>query len=147
MLLPPLAVRNRYADNLPPESCGGVYGGGVFRHTTLAIDSIFAGSVLAYPVIYTGGVNPYFWRPVVGIGAFVVPTYRVDVTPFAGLLADGRNHSLRVGVDGVIAGGWWWVNAALHLWLDPNVEATWGGLLETEVGGGGGRGGEGSVRF
>eukprot|EP00897_Mesotaenium_endlicherianum_P005343 jgi/Mesen1/4837/ME000244S04019 len=56
---------NKYKEALPTALQGNVYGGGVFREIRAYVDRHLAGTVWPYPLIYTGGVNPYFWRPVI----------------------------------------------------------------------------------
>ncbi|CAA7026804.1 unnamed protein product [Microthlaspi erraticum] len=77
-----------------------------------------------FPVIFTGGINPLFWEPVVAIGAFILSSYDMDLTPSLGLLLDGKSHEFSLGVNDGIS--YWLVDANLHLWLDhrsSNVEA------------------------
>ncbi len=76
------------------RSCGGTG----FRETEIAIDGIPAGVAPVYPWIYTGGIDPYLWRPIPGVQTLNFVPYRVDLTPFAGLLSDGRTHSVTVRV-------------------------------------------------
>jgi hypothetical protein len=90
----------------------------------VTIDGKFVGSEAPFPVVFTGGVNPLFWEPVVGIGAFNLPSYDFDLTPFLGVLLDGKIHRFGFGVTEGIA--YWLVNANLHLWVDhksPKVHA------------------------
>lgn len=91
-------------------------GNGAYREVYVTIDGKFAGSEAPFPVVFTGGVNPLFWEPVVGIGAFNLPTYDFDLTPFLGDLLDGETHRFGFGVSEGIA--YWLVNANLHLWVD-----------------------------
>ncbi|XP_010257133.1 PREDICTED: peptide-N4-(N-acetyl-beta-glucosaminyl)asparagine amidase A-like [Nelumbo nucifera] len=94
-------------------------GNGAFRQVFVTIDGVFVGSEVPFPVIFTGGINPLFWEPVVAIGAFNLPSYDLDLTPFLGLLLDGNSHSFGLGVtDGI---PFWLVDANLHLWLDPGT--------------------------
>ncbi|KAF6164872.1 hypothetical protein GIB67_017075 [Kingdonia uniflora] len=93
-------------------------GNGAFRQVYAMIDGILVGSVVPFPVIFTGGINPLFWEPIVAIGAFDLPSYDVDLTPFLGFLLDGSTHSFEIGVTDSIS--FWLVDANLHLWLDPN---------------------------
>lgn len=99
-------------------------GNGAFREVFAAVDDLYVGSILPFPVVFTGGINPLFWEPVVGIGAFDLPSYDLDLTPFLGHLLDGKNHIFSLGVTNAIS--FWLVNANLHLWLDhssPQVQA------------------------
>ncbi|XP_010921004.1 peptide-N4-(N-acetyl-beta-glucosaminyl)asparagine amidase A [Elaeis guineensis] len=96
-------------------------GNGSFREVVAKIDGQFVGSVVPFPVIFTGGINPLFWAPVVSLGAFDLPSYNVDLTPFLGLLLDGQLHNVSLGVtDGI---DFWLVDANLHLWLDPHLDS------------------------
>lgn len=91
-------------------------GNGAFRQVSMTIDGLYVGSVVPFPVVFTGGINPLFWEPVVGIGAFNLPSYDLDLTPFLGILLDGKLHSFGLSVtDGI---SFWLVDANLHLWLD-----------------------------
>ncbi|KAH9617020.1 hypothetical protein KSS87_022041 [Heliosperma pusillum] len=91
-------------------------GNGAFREVFVRIDGKFVGSEVPFPVIFTGGVNPLVWEPVVAIGAFDLPSYDFELTPFLGLLLDGKGHSFEIGVANAI--GLWLVDANLHIWLD-----------------------------
>lgn len=89
---------------------------GAYREVLVTIDGSYIGSVIPFPVIFTGGVNPLFWEPVVAIGAFNLPSYDFDLTPFLSFLLDRKVHSIGLGVaDGI---SFWLVDANLHLWLD-----------------------------
>ncbi|XP_043715617.1 peptide-N4-(N-acetyl-beta-glucosaminyl)asparagine amidase A-like [Telopea speciosissima] len=94
-------------------------GNGAFREVFATIDGFLVGSQIPFPVIFTGGINPLFWEPVVAIGAFNLPSYDIDLTPFLGLLLDGKDHSFGLGVTNGIS--FWLVNANLHIWLDPKL--------------------------
>ncbi|KAG7554205.1 Peptide-N4-(N-acetyl-beta-glucosaminyl)asparagine amidase A [Arabidopsis suecica] len=99
-------------------------GNGAYREVFVKIDGRYVGSEVPFPVIFTGGINPLFWEPVVAIGAFNLPSYDMDLTPFLGLLLDGKSHEFAFGVNDGIS--YWLVDANLHLWLDhesSNVEA------------------------
>ncbi|XP_010491079.1 PREDICTED: peptide-N4-(N-acetyl-beta-glucosaminyl)asparagine amidase A-like [Camelina sativa] len=99
-------------------------GNGAYREVFVKIDGRYVGSEVPFPVIFTGGTNPLFWEPVVAIGAFNLPSYDMDLTPFLSLLLDGKSHEFALGIsDGI---SYWLVDANLHLWLDHgslNVEA------------------------
>lgn len=89
---------------------------GAYREVLVTIDGQLVGSVIPFPVIFTGGINPLFWEPVVSIGAFDLPSYDIDLTPFLGLLLDNKSHSIGLQVaDGI---SFWLIDANLHLWLD-----------------------------
>ncbi|XP_009605678.2 peptide-N4-(N-acetyl-beta-glucosaminyl)asparagine amidase A-like [Nicotiana tabacum] len=91
-------------------------GHGAYREVLLKIDENLVGYLVPFPVIFTGGINPLFWEPVVSIGAFDLPSYDIDLTPFLELLLDGKDHFLDLGVADSIP--FWLVDGNLHLWLD-----------------------------
>uniref|UniRef100_A0A5B6YQ53 Putative peptide-N4-(N-acetyl-beta-glucosaminyl)asparagine amidase A-like n=1 Tax=Davidia involucrata TaxID=16924 RepID=A0A5B6YQ53_DAVIN len=96
-------------------------GHGAYREVFVTIDDNLVGSVVPFPVIFTGGFNRLFWQPVVAIGAFNLPSYDFDVTPFLGLLLDRKIHIFGLGVIDSIP--FWLVDANLHLWLDHGSSA------------------------
>ncbi|WHZ18334.1 MAG: hypothetical protein OJF55_000483 [Rhodanobacteraceae bacterium] len=73
-------------------------GGTAFREAEVAIDGKPAGIVPISGWVYTGGVDPYLWRPIPGVQTLNFEPYRVDITPFAGLLDDGQPHAISVSV-------------------------------------------------
>ncbi|KAI6670177.1 hypothetical protein NL676_005062 [Syzygium grande] len=91
-------------------------GNGAYREVLVMVDGNLVGSEVPFPVVFTGGINPLFWEPIVAIGAFVLPSYDIELTPFLGTLLDCKAHEFAIGVaDGI---SYWLVNANLHLWLD-----------------------------
>ena len=87
-----LSVPNNVATEL--ES----YGNTAFRETEVSIDNRPAGLAPVYPWIYTGGIDPYLWEPLPGVETLNLKPYRVDLSPFAGYLADGKAHTIAVSV-------------------------------------------------
>jgi hypothetical protein len=78
------------------QSCGG----GAFRESQVTIDGTPAGVAPVYPWIYTGGIDPLLWRPIPGVQTLNFAPYRVDLTPFAGVLSNGQPHQVAVSVFG-----------------------------------------------
>ncbi len=76
------------------QSCGATG----FRETEVTIDGQPAGVAPVYPWIYTGGIDPLLWRPIPGVQTLNFVPYRVDLTPFAGLLSNGQPHQIAVSV-------------------------------------------------
>lgn len=76
------------------QSCGGT----AFREAQVTVDTKPAGVAPVYPWIYTGGVSPSLWTPVPGVQTFNFEPFRVDLTPFAGLLSNGQPHTIGVSV-------------------------------------------------
>ena len=69
-----------------------------FRESEVTIDGQPAGIASVYPWIYTGGIDPLLWRPIPGVQTLNFVPYRVDLTPFAGLLSNGKPHTVSVNV-------------------------------------------------
>ena len=84
------------------ESTAGTLSGyGPFREVQLLIDGQLAGVSWPFPIIFTGGIVPGLWRPIVGIDAFDLRQHEIDVTPFLPLLCDGTSHALEIRVAGL----------------------------------------------
>ncbi|HKD40579.1 MAG TPA: peptide-N4-asparagine amidase [Myxococcaceae bacterium] len=97
------------------RSCSGTG----FRETEVAIDGQPAGVAPIYPWIFTGGIDPYLWRPIPGVQTFNFAPYRVNLTPFAGVLSDGQSHSVALSVYN--ANHHFSTTASLLLFLDPGA--------------------------
>jgi hypothetical protein len=85
-----------------------------FREIEVSIDGRPAGVVWPYPYVYTGGVNPLIWRPLTGIHTLDIPSYRLDLTPFAGKLGGTHTISLTVANNA----GYWLAGGTLLLTTD-----------------------------
>ncbi|CAA0836628.1 Peptide-N4-(N-acetyl-beta-glucosaminyl)asparagineamidase A protein [Striga hermonthica] len=103
-------------------------GHGAYREVLIKLDNDVIGSVIPFPVIFTGGINPLFWEPVVSIGAFDLPSYEVELTPFLGILLDGKSHYFGLGMAEAIP--FWLVDANLHLWLDYEIDRVQAGPIK-----------------
>jgi hypothetical protein len=99
----------------------------------ISVDGRLAGIAAPYPHIYTGGwSNPFLWYVVPAPRAFDIKPIRYDLTPFVGLLTDGRPHDIKVSVVGVPPGQTGWdVPTTLLAWRDPHRTRTTGALLRT----------------
>jgi hypothetical protein len=76
------------------QSCGATG----FREAQITVDGRPAGVAPIYPWIYTGGIDPSLWRPIPGVQTLNFAPYRVDLTPFAGVLSDGQPHAVAISV-------------------------------------------------
>lgn len=108
------------------------FGGTAFREAQITVDDRPAGVAPVYPWIYTGGMDPSLWRPIPGLQALSFVPYRVDLTPFAGVLSDGRTH--RVGVRVFGGGDSFSVAGALYLYRDPVLKAVHGAVTADTLG-------------
>jgi len=87
-----------------------------YREIDVSIDGKPAGVVWPDAFVYTGGVNPLIWRPLTGVDTLDIPSYRLDLTPFAGLLSSGGTHTITLTVAG--NAGYWLAGGALLLSAD-----------------------------
>jgi hypothetical protein len=120
-----LCVPNELAAAL--QSCGGTG----FRETEVSIDGQPAGVAPVYPWIYTGGIDPFLWEPIPGVQTLNFKPYRVDLTPFAGLLSDGQQHNVALNVFN--ANGYFSATATLLLYTDPGAQKVAGGVVRNEL--------------
>ncbi|KUH36593.1 MULTISPECIES: peptide-N4-asparagine amidase [Streptomyces] len=120
---------------------GAPYGctadGGPHREVRVSVDGRLAGIAAPFPTVWTGGwSNPFLWYVVPGPRAFDVQPVVLDLTPFAGLLNDGRPHRVEVTVAGVPAGRPGWSTPTnLLLWRDEGRAVVTGALTRHEDGG------------
>jgi hypothetical protein len=109
------------------QSCGSTG----FRETEVSIDGQPAGVAPVYPWIYTGGIDPFLWEPIPGVQTLSFKPYRVDLTPFAGLLSDGQQHNVALNVFN--ANSHFAVTATLLLYTDPGAEKVAGSVVRNEL--------------
>lgn len=115
-----------------------LYGHSPFRELQIVVDGLLAGVAWPFPVIFTGGIVPGFWRPVVGIDAFDLREEEIDISPFIPLLSDGKQHTFEIRVVGVNDDGNgngeltdaielnWVVTGKIFVWLDAETSITAG---------------------
>ncbi len=108
------------------QSCSNT----AFREAEISIDNQPAGVAPVYPWIYTGGIDPYLWRPIPGVQTLNFTPYRVDLTPFAGLLSDGNSHI--VGLSVFNANSYFLATANLFVFTDHGSKVT-GGILANDL--------------
>jgi hypothetical protein len=111
-----------------PYSCKSA--DGPYREVQLKVDGKLAGIAAPFPTVWTGGwSNPFLWYVVPGPRALDVKPIQYDLTPFAGLLNDGRPHRIEVGVVGVPAGQAGWSHPVnVLVWQDHGSRVVTGGL-------------------
>jgi hypothetical protein len=107
----------------PLQSCPGT----AFRETEVSLDGEPAGVAPTYPWIFTGGIDPFLWEPIPGIQTLTFKPYRVNLTPFAGVLSDGNTHTVAVSVYN--ADSYFLATANLLVYLDHGSHKTTGGLI------------------
>jgi hypothetical protein len=109
------------------ESCGNT----AFREGEVTIDGQPAGVAPIYPWIFTGGIDPYLWFPLPGVQTLNFTPYRVNLTPFAGLLSNGQQHTVALSVFN--SDNYFSATATLLLNLDPNSTQVTGQITENTL--------------
>jgi hypothetical protein len=102
-----------------------------FRQVNVSIDGAPAGVAPVFPWIYTGGVDPGLWIPIPGIQTLNLLPYRVDLTPFAGVLSNGQPHT--IGVTVYNAFEYFSTVATLLLYEDHGSKKVTGELTENTL--------------
>ncbi|MGA7398758.1 MAG: peptide-N4-asparagine amidase [Candidatus Sulfotelmatobacter sp.] len=99
-----------------------------FRETEVTIDGQAAGVAPVFPWIFTGGIDPFLWFPIPGVQTLNFTPYRVNLTPFAGLLSNGQQHTVSLSVYN--ADSYFSASASLLLYLDSGSAQTTGAVTE-----------------
>ena len=120
--------------NLPDDIADTFEDGGntAFREVQISVDGQPAGIAPVYPWIYTGGADPLLWRPIPGVQTLAFEPYRVDLTPFVGILDDGQSHTITLGVFN--AADYFSTTANLLLYLDQGAQVVSGAVTVNTLG-------------
>ncbi|MEU7644869.1 peptide-N4-asparagine amidase [Streptomyces huasconensis] len=111
-----------------PYSCKA--DNGPYREVQVKVDGQLAGIAAPFPTVWTGGwSNPFLWYVIPGPRAFDVKPIEYDLTPFAGILNDGRPHEVEVSVVGAPkARTGWSTPVNVLVWQDEKSERVTGKL-------------------
>jgi len=112
----------------PSDTCGGT----AYRELDVTVDNMLAGVIVPYPYIYTGGISPSFWLPMPGHDTLGIPPYRINLSPFAGILTDGQPHTIAISVDNNTS--YWVCDADLLITTDHGSATTTGALTSLHSG-------------
>jgi len=85
-----------WADAPPPFP--GQCGTPPYREAQVFVDGTLAGIVSPYPYLFTGANGPNWWEPISAPQAMNLRPWRLDLTPFVGMLSDGAKHTLSVSM-------------------------------------------------
>ncbi|KAG9237148.1 peptide N-acetyl-beta-D-glucosaminyl asparaginase amidase A-domain-containing protein [Amylocarpus encephaloides] len=117
-----------------------LYGYSPFREVQLIIDGSLAGVSWPFPIVFTGGISPGLWVPIVGIDTYDLPSFEIDISPWLGTLCDGNSHSFElkvVGYDSQTTLGTvnsnWVVSASVFIWSDHGGNQTHGSSIESQT--------------
>ncbi|HEX4770260.1 MAG TPA: peptide-N4-asparagine amidase [Bryobacteraceae bacterium] len=108
-------------------TCGNT----AFREVEVTLDGQPAGVAPVYPWIFSGGIDPDLWRPIPAVQTLSFKPYRVDLSPFAGLLSDGAEHTVALRVFN--ANRYFFAAANLLVFTDHNSKANSGGILSNTL--------------
>ncbi|KAK9235691.1 peptide N-acetyl-beta-D-glucosaminyl asparaginase amidase A-domain-containing protein [Lipomyces kononenkoae] len=86
-------VASEFKHVFPDVSLDGY---GPHRELQVHVNGKLFAATFPFPVIFTGGIAPGLWRPIVGISAYDLPMYEVDLTPVLPLLWDGADVEIKV---------------------------------------------------
>ncbi|ETO82544.1 hypothetical protein F444_03320 [Phytophthora nicotianae P1976] len=103
-------------DEITSAKCGA---DGAFREVQVLVDDQVVGVVWPFPLVFTGGLSPYLWKPIVGIGAFDAPTYILNLTPFLGKFLGSKSHAVAFRV--VYGEAFWLIDGNLLVFQDPEA--------------------------
>lgn len=105
------------------NNCGGT----AFREGEITVDGQPAGVAPVYPYIFTGGFDPYLWIPIPGVETLNFTPYRLNLTPFAATLDDGKPHTISVSVYN--DDNYFTTNGALLVYVDHGSSQVTGELI------------------
>ena len=108
---------------------------GPYREVQVLIDGELAGLAAPFPNLYAAGwSNPYLWSTLPAPRTFDIRPLTYDLTPYLGLLNDGRSHEVTVRVAGLDpeAEGWS-TPTAFRAWRDAGSRVVDGGLLDAQT--------------
>ncbi|MDA8349647.1 MAG: peptide-N(4)-(N-acetyl-beta-glucosaminyl)asparagine amidase [Pseudomonadota bacterium] len=118
-------VPDQYVQEL--QSCGS----SGYRQVVVAVDGRTVAYAPVSPWIFTGGIDPFLWQPTPGVQTLNFKPFRVDLTPLAAELDNGKPHTIAVSVYN--DGNYFSVAASLLVYQDKRVSAIRGAVTEIDV--------------
>lgn len=105
-------------------------GHGPVRVVNVYLDGVKISSLAPEPVIYSGGISPALWKPIIGVNAFDVKALEVDLTSFLPILwKSGGKLEIEV-TNGEEKGDKidqnWIVSSNLLHWESSEIESSFG---------------------
>lgn len=87
-------------------------------------------SVIPTPIIFTGGISPSLWKPCVGIDAFDMESFIVDLTPFLPLLENEKKPwELQLEIVSTLSDDYkktigenWIISGNILQWSNPDIQ-------------------------
>lgn len=101
---------------------------GPTRLVEVFVNGELAGAIDPFPVVYTGGISPGLWQPLMGLKSSDVPSYIVDVTPFLPIFWENSETTIEVAVgngyskapQSILSN--WIIDASLLTWEISGIE-------------------------
>jgi hypothetical protein len=118
-------VPDQYTQEL--QSCGS----SGYRQVVVQVDGRTVAYAPVSPWIFTGGIDPFLWQPTPGVQTLNFKPYRVDLTPLAAELDNGKPHTVAVSVYN--DGNYFSVAASLLVYQDTHVSSLRGAVTEVDV--------------
>jgi hypothetical protein len=121
----------RYLTANPLQGCGG----GSFREVEVLVDGQLAGLAPVFPWLGSNISNLFrsaVDSPAPSVQALNMMPFRVDITPFAGVLNDGAEHTLETRIAGGDAG---FVSGHVLLYLDKGSAVVPGAVTRNTLAG------------
>ena len=113
------------------KSDSGSCASGPFREVQVLVDDTLVGVIWPFSVIFTGGINPLLHNPIVATGAFLLPTYTLNLSPFLGIFLDSKPHKVSFYVDYGL--NVWLIDGNLLVYLDENGSQTVSTVLKNKI--------------
>ena len=118
-------VPDQYVQEL--QSCGS----SGYRQVVVEVDGRTVAYAPVSPWIFTGGIDPFLWQPTPGVQTLNFKPFRVDLTPLAAELDNGKPHTIAVSVYN--DGNYFSVAASLLVYQDMRLSAIRGAVTEVDV--------------
>ncbi|ONH66836.1 Peptide-N4-(N-acetyl-beta-glucosaminyl)asparagine amidase A [Cyberlindnera fabianii] len=104
-------------------------GHGPVRVVNTYLNNILVSVDAPEPVIFTGGISPALWRPIVGVNAFDLKPIEIDLTPFLPELwknSVALDIEITNGTNGGTVGSNWITAANLLSWESDEIANAFG---------------------
>ncbi|EPS44777.1 hypothetical protein H072_1220 [Dactylellina haptotyla CBS 200.50] len=119
-------VPDNLANSFPNTT---LFGHSSYREVQVYVDGIMVDVIMPTPTIYTGGINPGLWKPIVCPYAYDLWEAHVDITPWVAgkseVVVELRVEGMTNTAQGLVIGGGigqnWYVSGRAFFWTDPDT--------------------------
>lgn len=117
-----------------------LFGHGPCRVINVFLDDIRIHSFNPKPTVFTGGISPALWNPIVSNSAFHIDPLMLDITPVLPWLWNNQDGDLRIEISNCLDdddktvkktgyGSNWITSASLSIWEDSEIVDAYGEIL------------------